>query len=317
MSIDRVPLAVWVSVPLVAAALFGALGPLIARRLAPRRATWLLSVGSLLMAASTAVVLMLVVLSAAGTVPAVAGLGHWSWQRVEAGQHFGEGMAAVALVALAAQSVSAVHTGWQRGQGLVAAWIACRSSPAQLVVLPDARPAAFAVPGWPGRIVTTRGLLENFCPAERRAVLAHEQAHLDGHHDLHVTGAVLAAAVNPLLRAVPGALRLATERWADEAAASAIGDRALVAATIGRAALEPERLGPRSSQAMGVAGSDVEARVAALLRCPAARRPLLEAILAVLALTAIGASMLAAHDIGEMLQAAIVHVHPPAVAGIP
>jgi hypothetical protein len=64
-----VPVAVWVPVPFVATALFGAFGPLIGRRLAPRCATWLLSVGSLLMTASGAIVLALKVFSAIGAVP--------------------------------------------------------------------------------------------------------------------------------------------------------------------------------------------------------------------------------------------------------
>jgi hypothetical protein len=76
------------------------------------------------------------------------------------------------------------------------------------------------------------------CAAVRRA-------HLSCSHHLFVAVAYLAAVTNPLLRPVAAAVEYTTERWADECAASAVGDRHLVARTIAKAAqLAAGREGP-------------------------------------------------------------------------
>src|SRR5262249_7851163 len=51
-----------------------------------------------------------------------------------------------------------------------------------LVVLPDRRPHAFAVPGRPGRVVVTDTMLRILSPEQRRVLLAHERAHLIYRH---------------------------------------------------------------------------------------------------------------------------------------
>lgn len=303
-TIIQVPVAVWIWIPVVASVLFGSLGPRLGRRLPPRAATWLLSVGSVIVAAATMAVLALVVFTVAGEVPDVAGIGHWSARRLASGEPFDQGAAVVALAVLAAQIVALGWVGWRRGRALLAAWATCRAIPAPLVVLPDTEPTAFAVPGWPGRIVASRGLLESLEPIERRALLAHEQAHLDGRHDLHLTAVALAAAVNPLLGTIPKALRLATERWADEAAAQATGNRATVAATIEHAASRIRRVPVAGLLTLAAAASDVELRVAALLEGPPRRRLASEATLALLAVLAIAAAVAAGHDIEQLFQAA-------------
>jgi hypothetical protein len=85
------------------------------------------------------------------------------------------------------------------------------------------------------------------------------------------------------LRAVPRAVRIGVERWADEEAAAGIGDRrvtaravarvALVRSAINRSTLSTDQLGGDSSPTgavLGVAGYAVVARVEALLQ-PARR----------------------------------------------
>jgi beta-lactamase regulating signal transducer with metallopeptidase domain len=67
--------------------------------------------------------------------------------------------------------------------------------------------------------VASVGLLRGLDAGQRRAVLAHERSHLRHHHHVHHTTVRLAAAANPLLWALPAAVTLATERWADEDAA--------------------------------------------------------------------------------------------------
>lgn len=54
----------------------------------------------------------------------------------------------------------------------------------------------------------------------RPALLAHERSHLIHHHHLHHTAARLAVSVNPMMSRLPAAVKRATERWADEDAAS-------------------------------------------------------------------------------------------------
>lgn len=105
-------------------------------------------------------------------------------------------------------------------------------------VLPTGEPFAFAVPGRPGCVVVSHGMLAALEPRERQAVFAHERAHLhQGHHRFLLVSA-LSAAVCPPLRWLASQVKLATERCADEAAAEALdGDRVVVASAIARAAL--------------------------------------------------------------------------------
>jgi Zn-dependent protease with chaperone function len=59
----------------------------------------------------------------------------------------------------------------------------CESrGPGELAVVPVPQPHAFAVPGRPGRVLVTQGLLGLLDGPERRVVLAHERAHLAGWH---------------------------------------------------------------------------------------------------------------------------------------
>ncbi len=58
-----------------------------------------------------------------------------------------------------------------------------------VVVLDDARPFAYHVPGWGDhRLVVTRGCLDRVSDLELGAVLAHERAHLRGRHQVVVQG---------------------------------------------------------------------------------------------------------------------------------
>lgn len=53
-----------------------------------------------------------------------------------------------------------------------------------LIVVHDARPAAFCLPGRMRTIVITTTAIQTLTPEELVAVLAHERAHLRGHHHL-------------------------------------------------------------------------------------------------------------------------------------
>jgi hypothetical protein len=106
-----------------------------------------------------------------------------------------------------------------------------------LVVLPSEQAAAYALPGRHGRVVVTVGMLRALNGPERRAMLAHEQAHLRYKHHRYVFLSSLAAAVLPVLAPVAARVRFATERWADDVAAAVVGDRAVVARALARASL--------------------------------------------------------------------------------
>lgn len=85
------------------------------------------------------------------------------------------------------------------------------------------------MPGIRGRIVVTTAMFAALTAAERDVLLAHEAAHLNHLHHLWIQFVELAAVANPLLRRLPPVVRYAAERWADEDAAQAVGDRRLTA----------------------------------------------------------------------------------------
>jgi Zn-dependent protease with chaperone function len=122
-----------------------------------------------------------------------------------------------------------------------------------------------------GRVVVTTALLERLRPAERRALFAHERAHLAARHDRFLLAVQLAARANPFLRPLRSAVAYTAERWADEEAARAIGSRRTVARAIGRAALV-SRGTPAPTLAGLAAPGPVPRRVAALLGPPPAVR---------------------------------------------
>lgn len=135
-------------------------------------------------------------------------------------------------------------------------------------IVESPQPIAYAVPGRGGLIVVSCGLLELLGHAERRAVLAHEAAHVRHRHDRYLVVAALASAVGlgPILGE---RLRHACERWADEEAASHVGSRETVARALGRTALAstaPDLLRP------AIAATGVTERIRALVTAPPAHR---------------------------------------------
>ena len=183
---------------------------------------------------------------------------------------------------------------------------------------------AYTLPGWPCRIVITSGMLHALTESERKVLVAHERAHAGGSHYLFTSAARLAAAANPLLRPVAAQVGYTVERWADEHAATAAGDRPLTARAIARAAMAstaapPDRAGQATALGL-VGGKDAERkeraslrragpvprRVAALLG-PPPRASLLLLAGAVLLVALSGASALEAarnlHHLVELAQA--------------
>jgi hypothetical protein len=126
-------------------------------------------------------------------------------------------------------------------------------------------PIALAIPGRRGGVLVSRGLLTALTPPELRVVFEHEGSHLRHRHHRYLAAGALAAGVLPPLRRLDGRLRLAVERWADEDAAEAVGDRVLVARTVARVALASSE---SRGAVPGFAESGVVQRVEALLAGP-------------------------------------------------
>ena len=257
-----------VFLPLLASALFGLVAPGLTRRLPPAIATWLLSVGGLCAAAGFVASLAMLTSTLVGQVPVLAEQGHWSDVVLQRANPIWPPLAAAALIALCLLAVRLAVTAGRRLIALRAAHrlaAALSATGGELVVLDDVDHQAYAVPGRPGRIVVSSGLLRALTAAERRGVLAHERAHLRHHHHVHHTAAQLAAAANPLSFALPRAVRLSSERWADESAT-----RACTRAEVARALVAAARRPATGGSATG--GSQPAARQPAA-RQPAARQP--------------------------------------------
>ncbi|MFG3054460.1 M48 family metalloprotease [Kitasatospora sp. NPDC048239] len=137
-----------------------------------------------------------------------------------------------------------------------------------VAVLPDGAAYAYALPGSPGRVVVSTGMLAGLAADEREALLAHERAHLVHRHHRHLLTTQLAGCVNPFLRPLQQAVAYSAERWADEESAQAVGDRRITARAVARAALVSRRApvpGFAAFAAPGPVPGPVPRRVAALL----------------------------------------------------
>lgn len=97
----------------------------------------------------------------------------------------------------------------------------------ELVVIPTSTACAYALDGDPPQVVVSVGLTRTLSADELAAVVRHEQCHLRFGHQRHLDLALAADAAFGRLRFVrhsTAVLRLAVERWADEAAADADQD---------------------------------------------------------------------------------------------
>jgi Zn-dependent protease with chaperone function len=182
-------------------------------------------------------------------------------------------VAALALAVLAWSYGRSMQRAQQRTRAHAeAARIAGRRLPGgdAAVVLDAARPAAYCVPGRPAAIVLTSGALALLDPRQLTAVLAHERAHLAGHHHLLIALTRALAATFPgvplFTRGSAEVARLA-EMCADDAAARHSSRPALIAALLamGTAGAVP-------AAALAAATCAVTARVQRLLEpAPPAR----------------------------------------------
>lgn len=265
--------------PLLCSLLFAAAGPRLAiRYLAPRAGMWTLTLGAGLSALASTWSLALL----AGTLldevlPDITGRTF--------SDPVSDTVATLAVLVLLVGCVRLLYTWWVnlRLYRQLRAPVAASRGP--VLVLPDPVPRAFAVPGGGGHVVVSQGMLAALTAAERRVLFAHERAHLRAGHHWHTAVVAAAAALNPLLIPLRAASTHVCERCADEAAAAEVGDRALAASSLARAALAAEASSRCATPGLAYHESGVGARVAALQRSPARGRPgLLAAPLAVIVL---------------------------------
>ena len=304
--------------PLVIPALAGAAARPLANRLEPRQATWLLTSATVALAGCSLAALARLAAYAAARTRALAVLGDYSQSVIRRGDPISEAAGAIAALALAGAAVAVVVMSRNWVRALVESYrrAARLSADDGIVVVPGPAIEAYALPGWPGRIVVSGCLLDRLDDDRRAALIAHERAHLDGRHHLFAAVARLAAAANPLLLPVARAVEYTVERWADERAAAVTGNRRMVAQTIGQVAFlaSPRRrrtagislgmIGARALLRSAVWAGPVPRRVAALLAAPPRRRTILLAACAAIVLLAGVSALETARDLHALVELA-------------
>jgi len=303
-----------VATPFLVSGLVWLTGERLGRRLPPAAAAVLLTTLALVTALATGLVLSLAGFLWLAQLPQIARVGHWSSVVLRSDNWLPGVTGAVAGVCAFGLLLAALTRAVRAVRAIVVAARTCRRlGPAAggLVVIEDLEPTAYAVPGFSGRIVVSTAMLRTLSAVERRALLAHETAHLRYRHHVYTQLTDVAVAANPLLRPLRAAVGLAVERWADEAAAAETGDRHLVARALARAGVARSRVrAPLPSAALAAADTNLAVRIRALLEPPLRHRRL--AFGFVIALTACsilaaGVAAQGAHDRLETAQATYHH----------
>jgi bla regulator protein blaR1 len=170
------------------------------------------------------------------------------------------------------------QTTWHLARGLArarrehrahAAFVAAAGRPDQaldVLIIDKDTPAAYCLPCGRHRVVISAGTLSRLSPGQLRAVLAHERAHLRGHHHLMLAvAAALARAFPavPLLARSAAELAVLAEMTADDAAARRHDPADLAAALVTLASAGI------STTALTAGGPAAIARIQRLLAPPA------------------------------------------------
>ncbi len=291
-----------VIVAVAVSVLVAAAGPALGRRLPPAVGTRLLVAAAVLVAGCSVFVLAVMAFTWVGQLPPIAAFGEWSVADLRSADPIPTEIAAGSVVLLLPAAGWWLAVVARRCRALLAAHRSCRhlTAAGALVVVDDQRPEAFTTPQPTGRIVVTTGLLKALTSQERRVVFAHETSHLLHRHAWWLLAADLAAAANPLLRPTARAAARCVERWADEDAAAAIGDRRAAARALARTALLTRNPDLAGRLALAATGGDVPARVRALMAAPPRRRPACVAVLAALLMVLSAATVMVQHR-GEQL----------------
>ncbi|QGK70264.1 M48 family metalloprotease [Allosaccharopolyspora coralli] len=138
------------------------------------------------------------------------------------------------------------------------------------ILVPYAHPVCYCLAGSPSRIVLSTGARDALGARELHAMLAHERAHLAGHHHallILARGLATALPIVPLFRAMPKQVELLVERLADERAGTRCGRD-----TVARALLRMVNHAMPGT-ALGATGGDLTTRMTYLLHPAEAARP--------------------------------------------
>jgi beta-lactamase regulating signal transducer with metallopeptidase domain len=223
--------------PVLLSLLLAAVSRPVARSLAPAQAARALTAAAVLTAGATTWALVLLTVTLVGHTPPVVADAREDGRVLPEPVPETVAVLALALLAVAVRRVLCAVRAERATRRTLRRLCEGHPPGTELIVAASPRPRAFAVPGSPGRILVTSSMLAALRPAERRVLLAHERAHLVHRHALLVHAAGLAAAANPLLVPVRTTVAYLVERWADEQAAGAVGDRGTTARALARAAL--------------------------------------------------------------------------------
>ncbi len=278
-----------VYLPLVAVLILAVVAPVIGRWLAPAAATRVLSAVAVVAGAATLTALALLAIGGALRPIAVAGWGldPDTARVIRAADSVPWPLGAIALLLLSVAAVRAVRV--IRGERAALADLrrVVAGHRGELLIFDDARPYAYAVPSGAGTILVSTAMLTALNGEERRAMLAHERAHLGGYHHRYRLASRLAAAVNPTLAQLDRQIGFQIERWADEHAAALTG-RPVAARSLARAALAGP---PDSASVLAYAQHAVASRVRALSSGPTPDRWI--AVLPTVIITALAVTALA------------------------
>ncbi|ALV39189.1 M48 family metalloprotease [Streptomyces sp. CdTB01] len=289
--------------PLALSLLLAAVAPQVGRRVAPALAARVLTTAAVLTAAATTWALVLLTATLVNETPPVAAEARADGRSLP--EPVPETIAAAAILALGLIAHRTYRALRRERATRRTLHRLCEGHPAdtELIVAASPIPHAFAIPATataPGRILVTAAMLAALQPDERRVLLAHERAHLAHRHARYAYAVVLATAANPLLAPVRTTVTFLVERWADEHAAEAVGDRGATARALARAALVAQH--SRPACALNFTDRAVTRRIAALQTTPPPHLwPLAAAVLALGVLPALGAAD-ATRDLLQLLE---------------
>ncbi|MFB7512110.1 M56 family metallopeptidase [Streptomyces sp. NPDC056144] len=266
-------MGVFVFLPLVLPLTAWPVARLAEHHLHPRAATWLLSAAAAVLAVCSTLCLGLLMVVGTAQLPGNPLPDGWSDPEVRAAVPYDEIAGRIAIPALVAVLVACAAAVRRHRRVRRRAERALSGLPGSAVaVLPDPSPYAYALPGRRDRIVVTTGMLAGLDGGERRALFAHERAHLARRHHRFLLTVQLAARANPFLRPLRTAVVYSTERWADEEAARRVGSRRTVARAVGKAALMSRGSPAPTLAHFADAAGPVPRRVRALLSPPPSPR---------------------------------------------
>jgi hypothetical protein len=262
-----------VYVPILASLLFGLGASRFGRGANPATMVRLLVFSAVVVACLSAYSMFLLGCTLVGQLGFVAEVGHWSARAVSVDDPVERSVAVVAIAALAVAAVAASRIVAIRTLAFIRAYqLGRRLTPGKgLAVVHDAQPIAYALPG--GVFVVSASLLRALTALERKVLLAHEAAHCRHKHHYWRAVADICGCVNPFLRPVASTVHALTERWADEAAATSVGDRRATAAALARTAELTNTWTTRTSHPahatmLAVGDGNIADRVAALMAEP-------------------------------------------------